>query len=453
MRIVPKLPLTLNEISVALGVKCRDSNSLIGAIVTNSKETKPSDLFVALEGDRLSGEDFIDEAKGNKAFILSEKYEDADIRVHNTKSALLNIAAYYKKHKLKNLRHTIAITGSVGKTTTKNMVSQILKSKYSVHSTYENYNNYLGVAHTVLTSPPDSQILIVEMGMNHLGEISALSKAVMPDISVITNIGSAHIGNLGSKKGIAKAKLEILEGMENPIVILPHEEKLLKNVIGRYSFSVYDRDADCYLESHEANLFNNHFNIYTHRQCARDLSISIRGKHILSSVAIGASILDNMGEDLNILNYCLPEIKEESIVRAKMIRCGNYDIYDDTYSSSYEATIADFELLAGQRRRISCVLGDMLELGTKSQELHEKIGAAVVKYGFEKLFTFGISASYIAKAALRCGMKKENVFINEDINAPKITAEQIKRSCDGSELILFKASHSVHAERIFNYLD
>lgn len=452
MRIITNQILTLNEVAKITGSPLQKSDIPINAIVTNSKEAQKNDLFIALKGDVFCGEDFVKEAAQNGAFILSVRDKKAEITVPSAEAALLNIASYYKR-KLKNLRYTIAITGSVGKTTAKNILSEVLKSKYTVHSTYKNYNNYLGVSHTVLTAPIDCEILVIEMGMNHLREISMLSSAVSPNISVITNIGTAHIGNLGNRETIAKAKLEIADGMTSPLIIVPTEETLLMKAEGRYGFSISGENADCFLKNIKEDECGTVFDILTKTHEIRNLRINIPGKHILSSVAIAASVLDAAGDDLTILREALPEIKGERVVRAKMLKCGKYNVYDDTYSASYEATIANFELLAQKKQKMCCVLGDMLELGAQTKLLHEKIGAAVFKYGFKRLFTFGKSATNIAIGAQRAGMLREFIFINEDIDKPQITAEQINNNCTSEELLFFKASHAVHAEKILEFLN
>lgn len=452
MKIIPNQILTLNEIAAATGATYTGTSAAINAIVTNSQEAKKNDLFIALSGDTFNGEDFVKDAAQNGAFVLSKKAKNAEIKVADTERALLSIASYYKQ-KLQKLKCTIAITGSVGKTTTKNLISEVLKKNFSVHSTYGNYNNYLGVSHTVLTAQNECEILVIEMGMNHIGEISMLSKAVSPDISVITNVGTAHIGNLGNRETIAKAKLEIKDGMINPLIIVPYEEKLLKEAKGHYTFSLCSDTPDCYLKNIRDDEQGATFDVHTKTQSISDVRINIPGKHILSSVAITAAIIGNIGLDFSLLKEALPEVKQESVVRAKMLKCGKYRVYDDTYSASYEATLANFELLAKKEKNLCCVLGDMLELGEKSKLLHEKIGAETVKFGFSKLFTFGKAATNIAIGAQKAGMDKSCIFINEDLNDPKATAEQIKMNCNGDELLFFKASHAIHAERILEYIN
>ena len=452
MRIIPKFPITLNEIAFALNdtVKIRE-HKIIRAITTDSRKTECGDLFVALEGDSLSGENFTEDARKKGAYIISAKNPRSDFKVKDTSIALLSIASYYKS-RFHNLKHTVAITGSVGKTTTKNILSAMLSEDFTVHSTHENYNNYLGVAHTILSMPQDTEILITEIGMNHIGEISHLSKTVKPNISIITNIGNAHIGNLGSRNIIAKAKLEILDGMDNGKLIVPHEEELLKHAENKLTFSYQDKNADCF--AHAINMCSD-FSISDIKTSHYDLkgkTIPLSGKHIISAVSICALVFEILGLSQESLSKSIDRISAECL-RARIVKHGKFSFYDDTYSSSPEAILAVFDLLSLYKpKKISCVLGDMLELGEKSDELHRYIGEKVFQYGFDKLFTFGKSAEYIADGALSAGMKENKIFRNCDITAPDITAKQISSYCESSEIILCKASHSIHIDRIYNFM-
>ena len=223
MRIILSVPLTLSEIAEnALSTHIFKGNVTVNAIVTNSKKASPGDLYIPLMGEKHNGEDYTEEARSRGAYILSSRDCNADIKTDDTTLSLLKIASYYKS-KLRSLKKIIAITGSVGKTTTKNVLAKMVGAKYITHATKENFNNYIGLSYTLLSAPIDTEIIIAEIGMNHLGEISLMSKILNPDISVITNIGTSHIGNLGSRDMIAKAKLEITDGMKIINLVVPYE--------------------------------------------------------------------------------------------------------------------------------------------------------------------------------------------------------------------------------------
>lgn len=452
MRIVPETPLTIEEISRITGSELKSeipSETLINGITTDSREICGGDLFVTLKGERFDGEEFIENAKKCGAYVLS-KNKDAHIVTEDTLLSLLNIASYYKK-RLPKLKKTVAVTGSVGKTTTKNILSKILSVNFKVHATKENYNNFLGLSHTLLTAPKDTEILVAEVGMNHPGEIEILSKALEPDVSIITNIGTAHIGNLGSRELIAKAKLEILSGMIDKKITVPYEEPLLKDINCAYTVSITNPKANCYISLKEENIHGSVFDIFTLKNYVSGARVSLPGRHVLSAIAHSIGAIELLGFDIKKLKDSLT-VLDDNCVRGKIININGYKIFDDTYSSSPEAVIADFQLLSIRNIKKSCVLGDMLELGDSSEELHRRVGKAVAEYGFRNLYTFGKSSSFIAEAALNAGMREENVFINTDISAPEITAKQIIETYTQDETILFKASHSIHAERIYEFL-
>lgn len=442
----------LNEIARdTLSEHIPHNSVIITAITTNSKEVCAGDLFIALTGDNSSGEDYIQDAKKQGAYILSSRDQGADIKVKDTTLALLKIASYYKS-KLGKLKKTIAITGSVGKTTTKNVLAKMLSSKYKTHATEANYNNFIGMSYTLLSAPADTEIIVAEIGMNHLGEISLLSRILKPDIAIITNIGTSHIGNLGSRELIAKAKLEIVDGMATINLIVPYEEKLLKNTYKVHTVSVQNPDADCYLQIIDQTSLSTSFSIHSQYTNIENLKIFIPGKPVLNALILSVKAMELIGIDKSDIANSLEFINTDC-VRGKIIKINDFFAYDDTYSSSAEAVLSDFELLSLYKDKPrSCVLGDMLELGDETENLHKKIGRAVFEHDFRNLYAIGNFAPLIASGAIDAGMNQENIFINTDLNAIDITAAQIMINHVENELILFKASHNIHAERIIQLL-
>ena len=451
MRITLSNPLTLNEIfQNAPSVISINRDAVIHSIVTNSKEAKKNDLFIAISGENTNGENYTEEAKSHGAYILSKRDLNADLVASDTTLAMLEIAAHFKS-KLKNLKTTVAITGSVGKTTTKNVMSKMLSTKYITHATKENYNNFIGLSHTLLSAPKNTEIIVAELGMNHIGEISTMSKILKPDIAVITNIGTSHIGNLGSREVIAKAKLEIIDGMKIPRLIIPHGETLLKKIDGKNTFSTSDPNSDYYMEITDRNSSYTEFNIISKKINLKEFRVSLPGTHVTDALCISVSLMDLIGIKQKDIENSICMIDKECI-RGKIVEISDFYAYDDTYSSSYEAALCDFEVLQLYNSPKSCMLGDMLELGTHSERLHRKLGKAVYEYGFRNLYTFGPYAKLIADGALEAGMNKENIFINSNASKPEITANQIINNKIKDEIILFKASHSIHAEKIIDLL-
>ena len=450
MRIRLNYPIKLSQIQKITSAFLADTDRDVTHIVTDSREAEAGDLFIAIRGEQFNGSDFAEDAMKKGAYVLSERSDFATLTVSSSIDALLKIGVFAKS-KLKNLKYTIAITGSVGKTTTKNLTTLLLKENFKVHSTEENQNNEIGLAYTLLRAPIDTDILVCELGMNHVGEISRLSQCINPDISIITNIGNAHIGNLGSREMIALAKLEICDGMSNGITIVPYEEPLLKNAKGRLSVSLYDKDADAtlfpVLESSSESQF---------KFCGRSLpalegKIKAPGKHILSSLSFAITVAFIIGLSSDDIVSALKKF-DASLLRGSFLRIGKYSIYDDSYSSSPEAVTAVLNMLSlYDEFKKSAVLGDMLELGSKTEYLHEKIGKEAFLHGINQLYAFGVYAPFIAKGALDAGMPRERIFINTDPLSPNVTAKQIANSYHG-ELILVKASHRLNIGRIYTFL-
>lgn len=445
MRIKTNRTLTLKEVAYLLGAEIAFDRE-INAICTDSRECHANDLFIALSGEKHNGADYIDDARKRGAFVIAE--HGGDINTKRTDLSLLSLASKYKR--IINPRYTVAVTGSVGKTTVKDFTHFLLSSVMPTHKTEGNYNNIIGVSHTLLSMPKNTEALVCELGMNHTGEIELLSRAVIPDIAIITNIGTAHIGNLGSRERIAEAKLEIQNGMtSNGRSIVSLEEPLLRNIKNPYFVSYRDKSSDLYAEIFSLSSKGCKVFIKTERfEC--EIESGLYSEHSINSLIYAVAVCD-------LLNMSPKEISDaakiitSNCLRQKFISKYGYSIYDDSYNSSPEAVIADFNMLSKMGNNNSALLGDMLELGERSEEMHLMIGAECARFGFKKLYAFGKYCDSIAKGAIREGMNKDFVFTNSDLSKPEATAKQIKESYSG-ETLLVKASHSIRADRIIKLL-
>ncbi len=448
MKILLDIPLTLKQIAnFCKGILLSDSIPTVNYITTNSKLAEKGDLFIALNGKNTSGALYIDEAKEKGALILSEVHEKADIYVKNSEEALLHISSEYKKL-FNSLLFTVAITGSVGKTTTKEILAILLSQKYKIHSTFENQNNRIGTAYTLLSLKKDTEILIAELGMNNAGEISELSKSVKPNIGIITNIGNAHLGNFGSRENICRAKLEIRDGIYEEKLILPAEEPLLSNLKSAIYVSSDNRNALYYAKISENGILT--IKTPVRRINTINLSISVPGLENAISLILPLLDILNLSDSeilsgFSQLNYAM--------FRQKEYKLGDLYIYDDTYSSSPEAVTENFKYFIKRHRDGQCVLGDMLELGEKSHYFHRYIGEKAAEYGFKKIYLFGKMAEIIKNGAVEKGFLPNNIFVNIDINAPEITAKQIVENSEKNSAILFKGSHDIKLNRIIKILE
>ena len=228
MRIRLDIPLTLGEIAEACSGVCKEElkGTPVEYLSTDTRELCPEDLFVAIKGEKFDGNDYVGKAIELGAIPLSSVETDVGITVTDSSLSLIGLARLYKS-KLPNLKKVCGITGSIGKSTTKEFAAIIISEHFSVTKSIGNFNNAVGMCLSILSANKNTEVLILEMGMNAHGEISLLSKTAEPDIAVITSVGTSHIGRLGSREEIARAKLEILDGMKEGKLIVPADEALL----------------------------------------------------------------------------------------------------------------------------------------------------------------------------------------------------------------------------------
>ncbi len=448
MRIELGMPLTLGEIAKASGGKLQtDGSQIIKSISSDTRNLKAGDLFIALIGNKYDGTDYVHEAKNKGAFILSRKPSISHILHASPRLGLLDLASKYAQN-LPYLLYKIGITGSVGKTTTKEFLKILLSSQYRITASEGNFNNDIGMPMSILSAKADTQILIMEMGMNAPGEISRLSRCLRPDIALITNIGTAHIGKLGGLEEIALAKLEIIDGMSGGKLLLP-DDKILTSRVDEYElFSTKNKSADYYLEREEGR----HISLYAKKTkfCSTDFHLT--ENHHLDCLAAACSIAVNVCVTQECLQERIALVSKDNI-RQKDIYASNYHFIDDSYNACLESMISAIDEFCESRRdaKKSLVLGDILELGEMSDEIHFKIGMHIAKKPINYLFLFGSSIIKIKEGAVQGGFPKERIFINTDISRPSDTARKIKTVCAPGEAILLKASRKIGLERVLSY--
>ncbi len=445
MRIKLGIPLTLKEICDFTGGRCLSgTDTVITHISTDTRQLSCGDLFIAISGKYFDGEDFLEEASARGAYTLGCS-KHSSVMVKSTSEALLMLAKEYR-YKLCGTK-LLAITGSVGKTTTKELLYSIASGKYKTHATDGNYNNEIGTPLTLLSAPKDTELIVLEMGMNNFGELSRLSRCCSPDCALITNIGTAHIGNFGSREMIAKAKLEILEGAaSDATVIIPYGEPLLARIANPKTFSSEYPAADYYLRKTDENA--NNFTYYSKKSGTFRINTALMGNHIKDCLCASLAACEELG-------MCREEILDgikrlpSSLSRGALLNIGKTVIFDDSYNSSAESVISSLKTLSSlPYSKKSALLGDMQELGALTEQLHRKIGAACFDFGIDKLYTFGVYSEFIASGAIDAGFDKNKIFKNSDPTNPYETARQIYSSAEENEVILFKASHSLRLHRI-----
>lgn len=425
-----------------------------------SKDTrtiKEGDCYIGIKGETFDGNLFWEKALENGAstvIVQNVEIEDEKlkkwankniIKVEDTLEALYSIAKY--KRSLYDIP-VIAITGSVGKTSTKDIVANVVSKKYKTLKTEGNNNNNIGLPFTILRLQ-DEEVAVIEMGMNHFGEISLLTSIANPTICIITNIGTSHIGNLGSRENILKAKLEILEGSKKEAVIINNDNDLLhkwqKENRENYNIKTYGIKEQSDIMAKEIKLEENKSTFTCKINNVKEkINVPVGGEHFvlnaLCAITVGEVLKIEADKiKLGIESFELTK-KRMDIVELK----NGIKIINDAYNASLESMTASLKVLSEFKERKIAVLGDMFELGDFSEELHKKVGKEVVKNNIDILIACGENARYIADVA-REKMDKENVYILRKTEEIKPLLEKIGKNND---VILFKASNGMKFYKI-----
>ena len=450
MRCELSIPLSIDEVVSYTNARNSgvDRSKVVKAIYTDTRERLEGDLFVALNSERDSGENYIEVAiaKGVPSLSASGRY--GTLCVADTVEGLLGLAKGYIG-KLTSLRHVIALTGSVGKTTTKNLLHHIFNSSFITHSTKGNLNNLIGVPLTVLSAPSNTEILICECGMNSRGEISRLSRCLTPSLSIITNVGTAHIGMLGSREEILKAKCEIADGMVGGYLLHPYSVTV-NNYRNTISVSDNDACADLYFEiikqDKNGTLFSYHGKNINIDNCL----FSLPGLHTFNCLTFAISAADLLGVSESSIKSAVQDIPKDT-VRFKEYRFNGISVIDDSYNASYESFIGALEMMRGRGDKFDVVVGDILELGNYSEEIHRKIGQAIAQSGAQRLFCVGQYADFVYNGAIMGGMSKDNIFVHYDTDNLDRLSEDIIARHTKDALLLIKASHRIGLGRLLTY--
>lgn len=419
-------------------------------ITTDSRKAKEGVLFIPLEGERFDGHDYIQSAIEHGAYAsLTHKDGVAGkgmnlIKVKDTRKALGDIAKYYKA---KYFVPSVAITGSVGKTTTKDMVYAVLSSHCKTLKTPNNFNNDIGVPLTIFGLEKEHKMAVIEMGMNHFGEIEYLANIAMPDAAIITNIGMSHIENLGSQEGIFKAKTEIASQFTNKNTLFVNGDDKFLKTISSDTFNVVkyglDRDNDIYAKDIiNKGLSGVEFTAVCDG-CEFKAEVAQPGVHnvynALAAIAAGMHFGVSADECVRGLKAC-----EYTSQRLEVIEHNGIEIINDCYNSSPDSIRAALKVQQQSiKKRKVAILGDVLEMGSFAAKAHYELGDDVVNAGVDMLITAGENAAQIAEGAKAAGMK--NVV---SYPATDDAVKDLRKLIMAGDSVLVKASHGMHFEKI-----
>lgn len=436
------------------------SRRTISGINTDSRDIKTGQLFIALKGENFDGHDFVNKAieKGASCAIVErgkrigeEKESDAAvIEVPDTLNALGDLALWWKKQFDVT---TISITGSMGKTTTKEMASTILELEGDTLRSKGNFNNLIGLPLTLFQLNGKQRQVVLEMGMNRPGEIGRLTEISDPDIGLITNVGRVHLEGLGNVEGVARAKTEMLEAINTESkVILNGDDKILMEAAKRFNRRTYtygtcpDNDISASKIDdlgQEGSLFE-----VTYEGGSFPIRIRVPGYHNILNAIAASSIAICMGISVNNITRGLKKYKGTKGRLIPVTLKDNVTLLDDTYNSnpsSLKAVLQTVKKMAGDSRRIIIGLGEMLELGEEAIPAHLEAGEMVAETGASYFLAMGEHARYMLKGAIDKGFPSE---MTVEVKSHQDMANKIKNAMEKDDLILLKGSRRIGLDSV-----
>ena len=423
-------------------------------VVIDSRQIEPGYIFVATKGERVDGHRFIPDvfAKGALAVIcevLPEEDLGPCILVEDSFMALKQAAAFYRQQL--NIR-VVGITGSVGKTSTKEFIAAVLAEKYKVHKTAGNYNNEVGLPLTIFGIQDDDQIAVLEMGINTFGEMHRLSEVARPDICVMTNIGQCHLENLIDRDGILRAKSEIFDFMnpEGTVIVNGDDDKLatIHDVYGKAPITFGMNKDNAIWADHIENrgLLGSRADIHMGDVLVH-AHIPLPGEHMIYNAMAAAAVGVQFDMTKEEITAGISHV-EAVAGRSHLIEAGDKVVIDDCYNASPSSMQAGIDTLTYADGRKICILGDMFELGADELPLHREIGEYVSDKNIDILITIGNLSKEMASAAENAnGVTK---VVSFEANEPAI--EYIKSIIEKNDTVLIKASNSMKFSEIVDAL-
>lgn len=431
-----------------------DDATVISGICKDTRFVKPGDLFLAIRGQKFDGHDFVCRAAtlGASAVLVEHAVEDCAIPqliVEDTVRALGEIACGYRAgfHPL-----LVGVTGSVGKTSTKEMIASVLSARYYTLKTEGNYNNHIGMPLTLLNLCKEHEAAVVEMGTNHFGEISYLSEIAKPDLAVITSIADAHIEFLGSKEGVLRAKCEILDGMgENAPLICDGDNPYLHSLKGKLSrpirFCGVDDDAvDFHARPIEMTPSMSRFTV---DGLSGEFVVNLGGMHHLHNALLAIAVGKEFGLTDDEVRKGLAAFSNLAERQTRVMVSGT-EIISDCYNANPASMKAALDVLAMgecQGKRIA-VLGDMLELGKSAKQAHFEIGNYAANCA-DELYCVGTFAKQFESGARSGGMKAKQIHSYQTVNT---LAFALKGNLQEGDIVLLKASNGMKLGEVLDVL-
>jgi len=423
-------------------------DAVITGVVSDSRKVSGGELFVPFKGERSDGHDFIEDVlKKGAAAVLSEKditvEKGAVIKVESTLEALGAVAREYM-----NMYRVpvVGVTGSVGKTSTKDMISGVLSVKYDILKSTGNHNNEIGMPLMILGMEEANNMAVLEMGMSAFGELNYLAGIAKPDVAVITNIGMSHIENLGSQEGILKAKLEICDYFkEDNVLFVNGDDKFIKDITGKFKIVRYGTGENCDIRGvdiENKGILGTNFTLITDGR-SYPVYVKAPGIHNVYNALAAIGIGMHYGITAEEAARAVSEV-ELTDMRMTVEDLGDKIILKDFYNAAPDSIRASLAVLKSvENKRRVAVLGDVLEMGEYAEAEHKKLGLSAYECA-DILITAGDNGKFIAEGAKNAGMKEVISFDDTDS-----AAEHIADLIGAGDCILIKASRGMKFEKIY----
>ena len=435
--------MDLREIIGASGAEVIKNSDITGniSISTDTRTIKKGDIYLPLKGANFDGENFCEDAVNKGAigcFVTQNDYPAGAkvvLKVNDTLETYLKLANFFRRHLAPKV---VMITGSSGKTTTKELVYSVLSQKYNAVKTLSNHNNEIGLCQTIFSCTDDTQALVLEAGMRASGEIELLSKYAQPDYAIITNAGSAHIGRLGSLDNIAKAKCEITEYLNPSGCLISHDNERLRKFNNYQGEKIFYSLKDVKILAQSAN-----YSKFVYKNQEYELSVGgeFNIENSISAIEVGYKLGLSYDEiNKGLLSY-KPIEKRWEIEKV----CG-FNVINDSYNANPESTLASVKSFLNLYENPVVVLGDMGELGENEADLHFKLGESISKIASKNVLfvTVGALSRNTAKALNGFEVKS----FDNNMEAGNFLKENVQQSAN----VFFKASRAMKFEEIIDFL-
>lgn len=444
--------LQIQEMCQGYGLNPDYQDISIEGVSTDSRKIYSNQLFIPLIGDNFNGHNFIGQAVKNGAVAAlwnkNEPLPNIDlpiILVEDTLVALQELAKSYRK-----AIHTkvIGITGTNGKTSTKDILASLLKTQYKTHKTLGNFNNHIGLPLTILDMKEDVEMTVLEMGISNFGDASLLTSIAKPDVALITNIGAAHLNDLDTKENIAKAKMEVLEELNPKGLFLylgddPVLQESIKSIQGDYDIKSFGKESFNDFQPEIVSVNQKGSSFFFQNVYSPTFFLPMLGKHQVYNATAAIIIARHLNVSFDNIEKGLLDV-EATGMRHELVQGSGFTILNDSYKSNPSSVLAALDTLyfmENHKQKI-VVLGDMLGLGSDEIQMHEEIGSQIDPKQVDYLFTIGPMSRHIAKAA-RLNLGNDYVYSFD--NKPDLISK-IKTVIQANSLILIKASRAFELE-------